>query len=70
MTNGNHDIQYLFTKNHALAVIHYVMKYITKPETTLHAKLMVAAAVCQASSDPGAGKYCYGYATNWKDRGK
>ncbi|TMI79542.1 MAG: hypothetical protein E6H10_15195, partial [Bacteroidetes bacterium] len=56
MTNGNHDIQYLFTKNHALAVIHYVMKYITKPETALHAKLTIAAAVRQASNNPDAKK--------------
>src|SRR5436190_3260280 len=56
MTNGNHDIKYLFTKNHALAVIHYVMKYITKPETALHAKLTIAAAVRQASNNPDAKK--------------
>ena len=59
-TRANHDCQFLFTKNHALAVIHYVMKYISKPETSLHSKLTVAAAVrrsisedCVASSDLG-----------------
>jgi len=64
MTNGNHDIQYLFTKNHALAVIHYVMKYITKPETSLHAKLTIAAAVRQASNNPDSKKCCYESTTN------
>ena len=45
MTRSNHDCQFLFTKNHAHHTIHYVMKYITKPETALHAKLTIAAAV-------------------------
>jgi hypothetical protein len=45
MTRGNHDIQFLLTKNHALAIVHYIMKYITKPEAALHSKLTVAAAV-------------------------
>ena len=45
MTRGNHDIQFLFTKNHSLAIIHYIMKYISKPEAALHSKLTVAAAV-------------------------
>ena len=45
MTRANHDCQFLFTKNHALASIYYVMKYISKPETALHSKLTVAAAI-------------------------
>jgi hypothetical protein len=50
MTRANHDVQFLFTKNHALALIHYVMKYITKAEVALHSKLTIAAAVRQALS--------------------
>ena len=45
ITRGNHDIQFLFTKKHALAIIHYIMKYISKPEASLHSKLTVAAAL-------------------------
>jgi len=45
MTWVNHDIQFLFTKKHTLAIVNYIMKYITKPEDSLHSKLMVAAAV-------------------------
>src|SRR2546430_1473409 len=48
MTRANHDVQFLFTKNHALSTIHYVMKYITKPETALHSKLTIATAVRRA----------------------
>jgi hypothetical protein len=50
MTRGNHDIQFLFTKNHAMAIIYYIMKYISKPEAALHSKLTVAAAVCKTMS--------------------
>ena len=45
MTRGNHDVQFLFTKNHALAIVYYIMKYISKPEAALHSKLTVAAAM-------------------------
>src|SRR5256714_10398474 len=45
ITRANIDVQFLFTKNHALSVIHYVMKYISKPEDSLHSKLAIAAAV-------------------------
>ena len=45
MTRANHDCQFLFTKNHALASIYHVMKYISKPESALHSKLTVAAAI-------------------------
>jgi len=48
MTRANHDCQILFTKNHSLAIIHYVMKYITKAEAALHSKLTVGAAVRKA----------------------
>ena len=48
MTHANHDCQILFTKNHALAAIHYVMKYITKSKTALHSKLTVAVMVRKA----------------------
>ena len=50
MTHGNHDIQFLFTKNHATAIIYYIMKYISKPEAALHSKFTVAAAVWKTMS--------------------
>src|SRR6266480_2009155 len=60
MTRGNHDIQFLFTKNHAMAIIYYIMKYISKSEATLHLKLTVAAAVHKAiSSSPEPGSNAY-----------
>ena len=57
MTHRNHDIQFLFTKNHSLTIIHYIMKYISKPEAALHSKLMVTAAVrktISTSTEPGS----------------
>ena len=60
MTRGNHDIQILFTKNHALAIVYYIMKYITKPEAALHSKLTVAAAVRKTismSPEPDSNAY-------------
>lgn len=45
MMRSNHDCQFLFSQIHSLAIIHYVMKYITKREQALHAKLTIAAAV-------------------------
>ena len=60
MTRGNHDIQFLFTKNHAMAIIYYIMKYISKPEAALHSKLTVAAAVrktISSSPEPGSNAY-------------
>ena len=60
MTHGNHDIQFLFTKNHAMAIVYYIMKYISKPEAALHSKLTVAAAVRKAMStspEPGSNAY-------------
>jgi len=44
----NHDCQYLFTQIHALAIIHYTMKYISKAEENTHSKLTIAAAVAKA----------------------
>ena len=54
---GNNDFQFLFTKKHTLAITHYVMKYITKPEAALHSKLTIAAAVRKTlatSPEPGS----------------
>src|SRR5579859_1872006 len=44
----NHDCQYLFTQIHALAIIYYTMKYISKAEENTHSKLTIAAAVARA----------------------
>jgi hypothetical protein len=44
----NHDCQYLFTQTHALAIIYYTMKYISKAEANTHSKLTIAAAVAKA----------------------
>jgi len=44
----NHDCQYLFTQIHALAIIYYTMKYISKAEENAHSKLTIAAAVTRA----------------------
>src|SRR6266496_148625 len=44
MMRVNHDCQFLFTKNRALLVIHYIMKYISKPKDSLHSKLSIATA--------------------------
>jgi hypothetical protein len=53
MLRSNHDCQYLFTKNQTLAVIYYIMKYISKQESSLHSKLTIAAAVRKAM-DPSS----------------
>jgi len=60
MTRGNHDVQFLFTKNHALAIVYYIMKYISKPEAALHSKLTVCAAMRKTmttSPQPGSDSY-------------
>src|SRR5205814_8456367 len=44
----NHDCQYLFTQIHALAIIYYTMKYISKAEENAHSKLTIAATVARA----------------------
>ena len=48
MTHANHDCQFLFTKDYAISIIYYIMKYISKPETASHTKLTIAAAVRDA----------------------
>jgi len=45
MLRANHDCKFLFSQIYALAIIHYVMKYISKPEQATHTKLTIAAAV-------------------------
>ena len=45
---SNHDVQFLLTKNHALAIMYYVVKYISKSEQKLHSKLAIAAAIRSA----------------------
>ena len=60
MTRGNHDVQFLFTKNHALAIVYYIMKYISKPEAALHSKLTICAAMRKtmaASPQRGSDSY-------------
>jgi hypothetical protein len=41
----NHDIQYLHTQDHSLAIMYYILKYISKSEQSLYSKLAIAAAV-------------------------
>src|SRR5436305_11698728 len=60
MTRDNHDIQFLFTKNHALAIVYYIMKYISKSEAALHSKLTVCVVMHKtmtASSQPDFNSY-------------
>jgi hypothetical protein len=45
MMRINHDCQYLFIQIHTLAIIYYMMKYISKTEDNTYSKLMIAAAV-------------------------
>jgi hypothetical protein len=54
MTHANHDCQFLFTKNHAISIIYYIMKYITKPEAAVHTKLTIAAAVLDVMQNVNA----------------
>jgi|SRR5579859_1513679 len=44
MIRANHDVQILLTKDHVLTAIFYIVKYICKPEETLHSKLTIVAA--------------------------
>jgi len=39
-------------KNHIWSVVHYVMKYISKPEDSLHSKLAIAAATRKSLDGP------------------
>lgn len=47
---SNHDVQFLLTKDHALSIVYYIIKYISKNEQTLHSKLSIAASVHAAQS--------------------
>jgi len=49
---SNHDCKFLFSQVYALAIIHYIMKYISKPEQAVHAKLTITAAVRKDLKDP------------------
>jgi hypothetical protein len=51
MTQANHDVQFLSTKDHALAAMYYINKYISKPEASTHSKLTIAAAVWKSLSE-------------------
>src|SRR5579859_5479707 len=46
----NHNCPYLFMQIHALAIIYYTMKYISKAEENTHSKLTIMAAVVKALS--------------------
>ena len=48
MTRVNLDCQFILTKAHVLASIHYIIKYISKQEASLHSQLILAAAVRKA----------------------
>ena len=48
MTRANHDCQFIITKAHVLVSIHYIIKYISKQEASLHSKLTLTAAVHKA----------------------
>jgi len=48
---ANHDCKFLFSQIYALAIIHYVMKYISKQEHATHSKLTIAAAVRKGLDD-------------------
>ena len=41
MIYDNHNIQFLFIKNHILIIIYYIIKYISKSEIILHSKLII-----------------------------
>ena len=57
MTHANHDCQFLLTKDHAISIIYYIMKYISKPEAALHTKLTIAAAVRDALQNSSTANY-------------
>ena len=56
---ANHDIQFLHTRDHALAIIYYILKYISKSEQSLYSKLAIAASVRTAQMSL-ANEYNYG----------
>src|SRR5436305_14869116 len=41
MIRDNHDVQFLFIKNHVLVIVYYIMKYILKSKVALHSKLII-----------------------------
>ena len=47
---GNHDVQFITTKNHALSAMYYINKYISKQETSTYSKLTIASAVRKDST--------------------
>jgi hypothetical protein len=47
---ANHDVQYLHTQDHGLAIMYYILKYISKSEQSLYSKLAIAAAVRTAQT--------------------
>jgi hypothetical protein len=49
ITRANHDVRFLFTSTYALAIIHYVIKYMSKPENSVYSKLSIAAALAQSN---------------------
>jgi len=51
MLQANHDCKFLFSQIYALTIIHYVMKYISKPEHAIHSKLTIAVAVKKELDD-------------------
>lgn len=60
MLRANHDCQFILTKGHAISAIYYIIKYISKLETSLHSQLTIAASVrrakaplSQSNTDPG-----------------
>jgi hypothetical protein len=50
----NHDVQYLHTQDHGIAIMYYILKYISKSEQSLYSKLSIAAFVraAQMSTSP------------------
>ena len=48
LTYANYDCQFIFSKDYAISLIYYIMKYISKSEAALHTKLTTAAAVRDA----------------------
>lgn len=55
MTHANHDCQFLLTKDHAISIMYYIMKYISKPEAASHTKLTIAAGVRDAMQNSATG---------------
>jgi hypothetical protein len=45
MTRANHDVRCLMTGIYVIAVVHYVMKYMSKSEITVQSRLVIAQAI-------------------------